>query len=383
MSREAPRYTLPGVTRGLSLLVALMGSKKPKPKSKAEKLDERQRALSLALPGLPTLAELVKWHADTLLSRLRPGSRRTLRSLYRIAVAELPPRPTGGEVAAWLTRKVEAGEWSRTTANLARKALYRLYKSARDLRWPMLLNVIAEVPPFVEAAPPPRVLPNPEETFERFLLACNDDTERAMLHVLRDLGLRIGEVLGLEPHHLSVASDDGATISLMQQRDASLSKPADLKTRAAAATMAVSPELAALLRRVLRARQSPAEGAHRKPGKLARYVFPFRKTHLAQLLARLRAAVPGALPPGLGWHAFRHTLATEMVLEAGRPVEDVMGVLRHSQMAHTVGYVATIRAREVPKDALQAVWAARAAKRANAAKLSGGIGLTVGQSETL
>jgi integrase len=355
-----------------------MGAKRnPKPKHRPPRGGRQQE---LPLNTQPTLAELVTWYREKsgLWPRLRPGSQRTRGSHLRLAVESLSAHPTTGEITAWLAAQVECGKWSRTTANQVRKTLYFLYRVSRDLYAPTLLNVVAGVPAFEVPLEAPRCLPDPERTLERLLAACTDEREQGFVAVAFELGLRRGELLGLEPKHLDLKDLDRAFLAVRQQRSADSAEPSELKTASSCATLPISRELAERLRRLLKRRLSTGRAARGEAAR--RYLFPYFKHDVEDLIRRLRAAVPEAFPPGRAWHAFRHTVATDLV-ERGWRVEEVQNVLRHKNYAYTAAYVRSIRGHEVPEEKLRARYADRAREKQHATlKPIVGDGKTVSQS---
>ncbi|ATB36278.1 phage integrase family protein [Cystobacter fuscus] len=337
-----------------------MGAKRnPKSKSPAG----RKRAAGqeeLPLDNNPTLGQVTGWYERTVLPHLAKRTGDSQRSVLRQAVAALPTHPDGRHLVDWLHGRMERGELMASSANKALKVLKHVYRRYADHRW--CPQPFARVRAFPEENQAPRSLEDADTTFPRFLAACRDDRERAWLCVLRYLGLRRGEVLGLEPRHLSLADLDKATLAVEQQRQPDYIKPGPLKTAKSRRTLMVPRPLAELLKRVLTQRLRGLKDARGQASR--RFVFPYSEAQLTELLERLRAAVPGVLRErergdhgGDAWHVFRHTRVKDFT-GVGTRVEDVAVYLGHTNIRHTQGYMDNFRARVVPEDMQRQYWAA-------------------------
>ena len=148
----------------------------------------------------------------------------------------------------------------------------------------------------------------------------------------------------------------------------------------ATAVKRLHPETAELLRRVLAAHRARAKGLRavgerEQRGESARvFLFPWFRGREDALLARLRAAVPGAFPRkergsrgGGGLHCLRHTFATAAE-RAGMSDHALQTALRHKNQATTTLYLDSIRGRREPVEELERVWAEEAAREAAAAE---------------
>jgi integrase len=330
-------------------------NKKPKKKPAAGRQEE------LPLTTQPTLAELVGWYLDAEKTSLKARTLRGRRNQLNRAVRSLPARPTSGDIRAWLAGRVERREVTGRTANLVLKNLGRVYRLARDLRYPGLLNVVAAVKPFPVVQEKPKALPDPARDWPKCLAACRDVRERAFLSVMRRSGLRPSEALGLEPRHVDLQR---GTLAIEQQRGEDSAGIGTLKTDTSKATLKLHPETAELLRQVLadrRAREKGLRPAGEKPRRghaAATYLFPYYAGELQGLMARLRAAVPEAFQKrevgsrgGAAFHVFRHTFATALA-NAGMRETDLQLLLRHKSLATTQVYIGAIRGRAMPEDAL-------------------------------
>jgi integrase len=168
------------------------------------------------------------------------------------------------------------------------------------------------------------------------------------------------------------------TLEIAQHRGEDSARPGPLKTDTSAAVVKLHPEAAELLRQVLalhRAREKgfAVAGEKVKRGEAARrYLFPYYQGELQKLLARLRQAVPEAFKKrdvggtgGAAFHVFRHTFATALANQ-GMKETDLQLLLRHKSLSTTQVYIASIRGRAMPEDALQKAWEAEAAAEAAA-----------------
>lgn len=325
----------------------------------------------LPLSTQPTFAELVDWYVETEAVRLRKGTLKGKRCVLLQAQRALPERPTSEDIRKWLAGRVERRELTGSSAKQTLKALGRMYRLARDLRYPGLLNVVARVPSFPVVKQTPKALPSPETDWPKCLAACEDVTEQAYLSVMRRMGLRPGEARALEPRHINLAE---GTLSIEQTRHPDVAVPGPLKTDTSAATKRLHPETAELLRQVLAVHRARAKGvrvvgAPERRGEAARrYLFPYFREHEKRLMERLRAAVPEAFTRrerggrgGAGLHCLRHTFATAAD-RAGMSQAALQVAMRHKNPATTAVYLDSIRGRREPVEELERVWAEEAAR---------------------
>jgi integrase len=345
-----------------------MGAKRNPTSRQKGRAGVRQEELPLTTQ--PTFKELVGWYLEAQKTHLRGRTLSSRRVMLQNAAAALPARPTTGDIHRWLAGRVERREVQGSTANLTLTVMGTVYRSARDLRYPGLLNVVAAVPRFPEVKLKPKALPDIPRDWPKCLEACEDVREQAFLSVMRRSGLRPSEALALEPRHVDLGK---ATVTIEKQRDEDHVDVSPLKTDTSAATLSLHPETVELLRKVLAAKRARERGvlpAGEKPRRGAaerRYLFPFYGAELKGLLARLRAAVPGAFAKrevgntgGAAFHVFRHTFATALA-NTGMADRDLHVLLRHKHLVTTARYVGSIRGRVQPVDALNKAWAAELA----------------------
>ncbi len=159
-----------------------------------------------------------------------------------------------------------------------------------------------------------------------------DARARAFCLVLRYQGLRRSEACGLEWRHVHLAPQGpGAphgTIAIEQQRTTDGSEARVLKTASSKAVLPLRFEVAEGFRAI---RDVPS-----RPGKLARFIFPYYKRELLILGAAFRRAVPG-LPAAALWHVLRHAFAADL-LEAEVAVPWASKAMRHASIATTQRY---------------------------------------------
>ncbi|MFP2957278.1 site-specific integrase [Myxococcus sp. 1LA] len=347
------------------------------PTKKAKKLKpgdaSAQRALELG--ATPTLPELVSWYGATVLQHMKPDTQKTVRSHLALAVAALPSRPVGGDIAEWLSGRVAAGEVMPSTANQVRKHLFRIYTVGQQLRWPLLLNAVANVSRIPEPPLAPRGLADPYTTFPALLVAMPDARARAFLSVQRRHGLRMSEALGLEPRHINWST---GKLRVEHQRAPWRSTVSPLKHDTLAATFDMDEETARLLREA--ARDAMRSGAVPRGEAKRRFLFPYYQEHCAPLMARCREVAPDDFPErivgergGNAWHVFRHTYGTELA-NAGLPDREIMVLMRHKNLSSTELYVGSIRGRVMPGAALAKVRElAKEREREAAERLSRGV----------
>jgi integrase len=346
------------------------GKRNPKARQKG-RASTRQEELPLTTQ--PTFKELVAWYLDAEKTQLRARTLKGRRCALERAVKALSARPTSGDIRAWLAGRVERRELTGSSANLMLKYLGRVYRLARDLRYPGLLNVVAAIKRFPVVKEKPKALPDPARDWPKCLEASRDVRERAFLSVMRRSGLRPGEALALEPRHVDLGR---GLVTIEQQRSEDTATAGPLKTDTSAGVVKLHPETLELLRQVLadrRARERGLRPVGERPKRghaAATYLFPYYSGELGELMVRLRAAVPGAFKKrerggtgGAAYHVFRHTFATALA-GTGMKETDLQLLLRHKSLATTQVYIAAIRGREMPEDALAKAWAAEAAAEA-------------------
>jgi hypothetical protein len=83
-------------------------------------------------------------------------------------------KPSRGQLQGWLSERLGRAEILPGTANVTKDHLHAVYKRARELKWPLLLNAAA-FERFPEAPRKPEGIKNPARSWTRMLAAMPDD----------------------------------------------------------------------------------------------------------------------------------------------------------------------------------------------------------------
>jgi integrase len=162
------------------------------------------------------------------------------------------------------------------------------------------------------------------EEIEDILFAL-DGQAKNIVAVAAFVGLRLSELRGLQ-----VGDFDGECLRI--QRSVWRTHVGETKTPAGRALVPVIPVLIPVLKKLCEGRQ-PIE-----------YIFAGDRgapLNLANLAARvIRPALAKEKIPWKGWHAFRRGLGSNLYLLGVKPVV-IQGILRHSDVATTLGYYVT------------------------------------------
>ncbi|WP_232293413.1 tyrosine-type recombinase/integrase [Stigmatella aurantiaca] len=367
-------------------------TRKTKAKPKPRKGDPRQEELPIT--ETPTLEALFEWYEKERLCHQKRNTRDAYKTSFRAALKRFGKhgKPSKGQVQGWLSERVRKAEILPSTANVVRAHLHRVYALARDLRWPLLLNVAA-FPCFPDVPKKPEGLRDTYRTWPMLLACMPDARARAFLSFQRWEGLRVSEVLGLEWKHVKWDAEGGPQVIVEQQRSARRTVPGTLKNDAAPAAFPLSDETVRLLRELRRDFMAarPMLGAVRsglagrrpcRDGAVRSYVFPYFMAHVLIIGRRLGLTAPEEFPEGIRglrapkrFHRLRHTFGTETVNTVG--VEVAKGLLRHKFINTTVLYADAVRGRVLDKDALKKVRREAQARQAQAVEeASGAISLS-------
>lgn len=299
---------------------------------------------------VPTLGELVAWIEA---EHLPPGDSR--RGYLRQFVESLPRKPSAGDIYEVLQARVHAGQWAATTANMRKRVLGSAYEVAQR-KWPLLVNIVRDVPTLPEPVEPPKCLRDPPQTYPLCLRAMPDARARAYVGLQRWLGLRKSEALGI-PRVGGINWSTGH-VRIIKQRDEDTIELKDLKTNTSAATMPIPPFLLQDLRA---AYLTPLR---RNAGECERrFVFPYFGRELAELMGRLRAVSPEDFPEtvqgvrgGCAWHVFRHTFGYELVHRYRREPTQVQRWMRHKKLSSTQSYIGRWFGEAFDEEGLKAFW---------------------------
>ncbi len=309
---------------------------------------------AMAAKGLP----LTKLYAEFMRVGLVGRARSTVRNHRRSMelARSLPEHPTPADVMRWRAALVRlpAGEgrcMAESTAQVHCWNVERVYQWGSDAG--LSQGNPVRLCEFTPPDPAPRAIRAIGRAWAQILATARTDRERSFLAVLRFLGLRLGEALGLRAEDVQVdARGRPAWLSVTRQRHpASLTDTADLKGGYKShRTVPVRPELAPLLRRVLGLGDAEVwvgRGGQRRAS--VPWLHPFRPADLQALRGRLRAALPLCFPRGDAFHVLRHSLAAELG-DAGKDISEVQAVLGHASPETTTHYMSALVGQRVRRE---------------------------------
>ena len=301
------------------------------------KIREAQKATEAGLPipsdKLTVGAHLEHWLTNVLPMSVRPSTVANYATLARKHLiptlgAKKLSRLTPEDVETLLRQKSEAG-LSPNTVRLIRAILRRSLRHA-ERQGKVSRNVAALVDGVRVPKPQKRALTLDEA--QRLLAAAHDDRLGALYATLLELGLRLGEALGLRWGDLDL---DDATLTITRRLDRA-GGTAETKTHGSRRTLHLSDGLVAALQR----------HADRQADEMLRagdlwvetgFVFTSEvgtaldQSNLRRRLTRLcQTAGIGKLTP----HELRHSAAT-LLLARGVPLHVVSEVLGHSSIRET------------------------------------------------
>lgn len=261
----------------------------------------------------------------------------------------LPEYPGPGDVVVWLANLSAVGLGPSTVA-MHRDILHGVYTVAQRAGW-ATSHPVALAP--WRRPPPPRLDPcrNMADLWPAILRTATTPRQGAFLGVLRFLGVRLEEALGLEPHHV-VRRAEPWRVEVVQQRTHpnrwTVAPPKGRKGKGAR-RLPVPPPLAGLLGPVLA--EPPvqllfaARGMPRER-RAVPFLFPFRQHDLGQLRDRLAAVAPDVFGHGRAWHAFRRARAWEL-RAAGKPIRMISDALGHESEKTTETYFGRLSGADV------------------------------------
>jgi integrase len=280
-------------------------------------------------------------HGERLAQSTRKNYART-----EALCADLGARPDAGDVARWcgeLARRFAPG-----TAALHRDQMRAVFSYAHAAGW-VKTNPVALAPWRRPPPPEPHPVRDMDRVFPRIVAAMPDARAVALCAVVRYLGIRIEEALGLTREDFRPLG-----IAILRQRPhPNRWHTTQPKGRGSLRARRVLP-----WREPLRAFLAPVLAA---PDPLVRcispvrrvrvpFVFPYRWPELEGLRRRLARAAPEHFGPGCAWHTFRHTLAFELA-DSGTPLERIRDVLGHASIATTERYIGRLHGAVVAADA--------------------------------
>lgn len=307
-------------------------------------------SVGLAVPSGKPLRELYGLFMQSAwFQRLSPKSQSGHRTTV-LKLGTLPDFPSNLHVQAWKARMLV--DVTEGTAQFYCWNLQRVYE------WGATFGVSQGNPvkacEFRIPPPAPRAIRRIGMAWPQVLAAMPCDRSRAFAAVLRFLGLRKGEALGLVAADVL---DDARWLTVTRQRPAEASwLTSELKGGYKShRTLPVPSELRPMLRKVVGL--GPAHVWVGKGGQeraTVPYLFPFRGADLVKLRALLKAALPLHFGIGNAWHVLRHSLAAEMG-DAGASAADIQPILGHASPETTTHYMSALVGQRVRADAFQAV----------------------------
>lgn len=308
--------------------------------TQAEALRKMRAAQKSTDAGLPIPSDkltvgthLEHWLTNVLPMSVRPSTVANYTALTRKHLiptigAKRLSRLGPEDVEALLRQKSEAG-LSPNTVRLIRAILRRSLRHA-ERQGKVSRNVAALVDGVRVPKPQKRALTLDEA--QRLLAAAGDDRLGALYATLLELGLRLGEALGLRWEDLDL---DAATLTITRRLDRA-GGTAETKTQGSRRTLHLSTGLVAALQR----------HADRQADEMLQagdlwvetgFVFtsevgtPVDQSNLRRRFSKLCAAAGvGKLTP----HELRHSAAT-LLLARGVPLHVVSEVLGHSSIRET------------------------------------------------
>lgn len=270
------------------------------------------------VPRQPTLAEFApRWMQNYVLTNNKPSEQRRRESALRVHIIPSLGKMRLGEIRTENIERFKSRLWS---GNLSAKTINNVVGILRNL-----LITAAEWQ-IVTAAPRVKMLPFTPPPFKTLtsgevarLLENADEEWRLMLLLALRTGMRAGELLGL--HWQSVDLARGIITVRHSLVNGILGTPKSHKTRHIPMTPQTRSELAA---------------ARRDSG----YVFQAKDgtpLHHSTIRDALERQCRRAGVPRVGWHALRHTFATELAAK-GVPLHVVQSLLGHSSITTTMRY---------------------------------------------
>lgn len=260
------------------------------------------------------------YQASLALEALRPSSRMCYAQAARLAIEQLSPRPKPGEVRLWLERMRE--DKAPATVNKLLRALKAITERASYVQKGgnlALRNVFKSQRPFRLEARARRDASH--ETVERLLELASTVFERLAIRLAAFYGLRLGELLGLEPS--DARSDNGIIrITVIRTRDGFGVRSRKNALNGKPHVLRIDDgETAGILSAVL-CKETRLRLAEPNQRELAeRYILPWGPGHTKNLIAKWRRDERVQLPRGDGFHALRHYGATQLAASGATLIE--------------------------------------------------------------
>lgn len=276
--------------------------------------------------------------ADTAFPTLAPKTCSEYRGMWLAVKRGLPAEPTAVEVAAWYRGLLS--RYSAGYANAVLCVLRQVARAAAELGGdPRLLAAVARVRSARLPVRPARC--PPPDFYARALAACETPVDRCVLGLACLCGLRLGEILGLQPEDWDAAA---GVLRVVRQRH----RPCRKNRRPHAAAVGKHAELRADLEWTVQHGGDAQTRQARMAGLGGRWLIPWGRDAAMLLWRRIRSTVPpGYLHPGWGWHVCRHWGA-QALADAGASVWEILRWLGDSDPAMAQVYVDAKRGAPAP-----------------------------------
>jgi integrase len=280
-----------------------------------------------------TVAGFAPVYLQDVVALMKPASARSVRSLVTHYIVPMLGHyrleMIAGRVPQQFTAKLHAKKLARKSIINGLVVLARMLELAADQGYPCVRFTRKSI------KLPPDEIDHEERTFtpdERDRIVAAASMPWSVLYaILGELGLRIGEGLGLAWEHIDFEH------SLMQIRQAVvLGKLQTLKSRNSKADLPMSDRLKQLLGeyRVSGWRENPAGLLFTSIRGKPLWADSLRRYQFAPLLLQLGIEAAG-------FHAFRHGAATNL-FAAGAKAPTVKSILRHGDIKTTMKYTHSV-----------------------------------------
>lgn len=275
------------------------------------------------------------WEAHGYAQRYRPRTLRGYRLAMTRAIADLPEAPTCGDFEGWMHSLLADGH-SPHTANWYLRCVRAVLESAARVTHN---HAVADAAGSARGLLASERLPRcPSRDALVRVVECRalrHNAERAFVWVIGTTGLRLGEMLGLQPGDFDPYT--GRLICIRQRGGRG-------RKNHKAHIVVLDPRGRKLLTWTIANRRSVTPRQHGAGSD--GYIFPWGERYCTGMMTRIRrelsSDVDEYFPRGTAWHAFRHLVGTETARLTGRHV-DVQRVLGDASPYMATTYMATVR----------------------------------------
>lgn len=256
----------------------------------------------------PTVSSLWCDYVRIKFPRLSKKSRQEYRSVAQKFLRTLPDRPTAMDIADLFYKRLD--NYAESYRNFGLCVLRQVARVGVDLYGDNeIAKAVACVPPLRKPPPKPRC--PPRDLLKRALEYCDCELDELAVRLAGQTGLRKSEILGLKDEDYDA---EVGILRVVRQRSA----PHRKNRRPHVVDLTGMDRLTELIEFAIAHKSSLVSHNGRAYKKLRDYILPIGKDGMKGILRRLRrgfgADVDKYLPPGNGWHAFRHWGASELAL---------------------------------------------------------------------